>query len=39
MFGGSDNFKGRYFDAMERVGATDLNGRTNEDRSNYFEMV
>ena len=24
MFGGSENLKGRYIDAMERVGATDL---------------
>lgn len=39
MFGGSDNFKGRYIDAMEKVGATDLNGTTNEDRTNYFENV
>jgi zinc protease len=39
MFGGSEHFKGRYIDAMERVGATDLNGTTNEDRTNYFETV
>ena len=39
MFGGSENFKGRYIDAMEKVGATDLNGTTNEDRTNYFENV
>jgi zinc protease len=39
MFGGSENFHGRYIDAMERVGATDLNGTTNEDRTNYFENV
>lgn len=39
MFGGSENFKGRYIDAMERIGATDLNGTTNEDRTNYFENV
>jgi len=24
---------------MEKVGATDLNGTTNEDRTNYFENV
>jgi zinc protease len=36
MFGGSEHFKGRYLDAMERIGATDLNGTTNEDRTNYF---
>ncbi len=39
MFGGSDNFKGRYIDAMEKIGATDLNGTTSEDRTNYFENV
>lgn len=39
MFGGSEHLKGRYIDAMERVGATDLNGTTNEDRTNYFETV
>jgi len=39
MFGGSEHFKERYIDAMERVGATDLNGTTNEDRTNYFETV
>jgi len=39
MFGGSENSKGRYIDAMERIGATDLNGTTNSDRTNYFENV
>ncbi|MFN7995270.1 MAG: pitrilysin family protein [Bryobacteraceae bacterium] len=39
MFGGSENFHGRYIDAMEQVGATDLNGTTNNDRTNYFENV
>ncbi len=39
MFGGSENFHGRYIDAMERIGATDLNGTTNSDRTNYFEDV
>jgi zinc protease len=39
MFGGSEHFKQRYIDAMERLGATDLNGTTNEDRTNYFETV
>jgi len=39
MFGGSENFHGRYIDAMERIGATDLNGTTNNDRTNYFENV
>ena len=39
MFGGSEHFHGRYIDAMERIGATDLNGTTSEDRTNYFETV
>jgi zinc protease len=39
MFGGSENFHGRYIDAMEPVGATDLNGTTNNDRTNFFEDV
>ena len=39
MFGGSEHFTGRYIDAMERVGATNLNGTTSEDRTNYFETV
>jgi zinc protease len=39
MFGGSEHAKGRYIDAMERIGATDLNGTTNPDRTNYFEDV
>ena len=39
MFGGSEHFHGRYIDAMERIGATNLNGTTSEDRTNYFETV
>ncbi len=39
MFGGSENLQGSYIEAMERIGATDLNGTTNEDRTNYFENV
>jgi len=39
MFGGSEHSKGRYIDAMEKIGATDLNGTTNNDRTNYFEDV
>ncbi len=39
MFNGSENFDDDYFQAMERVGATDLNGTTNQDRTNYFENV
>jgi len=39
MFGGSEHAPGRYIDGMERIGATDLNGTTNNDRTNYFENV
>lgn len=39
MFGGSENLKGRYIEGMEKIGATELNGTTNEDRTNYFENV
>jgi len=39
MFSGSDNFNYTYINAMERIGATSLNGTTNNDRTNYFENV
>lgn len=39
MFNGSENANDDYFQAMERVGATDLNGTTNTDRTNYFQNV
>jgi len=39
MFSGSDNFKKTYLNAMEQVGATDLNGTTSQDRTNYFQNV
>lgn len=39
MFGGSEHVPGSYIEAMERIGATDLNGTTSEDRTNYFENV
>lgn len=39
MFGGSEHSQGRYLDGMEKIGATDLNGTTNSDRTNYFENV
>ena len=39
MFNGTENFDDDYFQALERVGATDLNGTTNEDRTNYFQNV
>jgi zinc protease len=39
MFNGSEHFNQDYFQALERFGATDLNGTTNEDRTNYFQNV
>ncbi len=37
MFNGSENFNDDLFKALEKVGATDMNGTTSEDRTNYFE--
>ncbi|MBM3782759.1 MAG: insulinase family protein [Acidobacteria bacterium] len=39
MFNGSKHFNDDYFQALERLGATDLNGTTNNDRTNYFQNV
>lgn len=39
MFNGSENNNQDYFQVMERIGATDLNGTTSEDRTNYFQNV
>lgn len=39
MFNGSENFNTDYFQALEAIGATDLNGTTNNDRTNYFQTV
>jgi predicted Zn-dependent peptidase len=39
MFNGSENFNNDYFQALEAMGATDLNGTTNVDRTNYFQNV
>jgi zinc protease len=39
MFNGSENFNKDYFMAVEPLGATDLNGTTNNDRTNYFQNV
>jgi len=39
MFNGSEHFNDDYFQALEPVGATDLNGTTSEDRTNYFQNV
>ncbi len=39
MFSGSENRKGTYFQPFEVAGATDMNGTTWFDRTNYFETV
>src|SRR5579871_2526996 len=39
MFSGSEDFNHTYINALEKVGATNLNGTTNNDRTNYFENV
>ncbi len=39
MFNGTEHFNDDYFKALEKVGATDLNGTTNKDRTNYFQNV
>jgi zinc protease len=39
MFGGSQHAEGSYIKALETVGATDLNGTTYFDRTNFFENV
>jgi zinc protease len=39
MFNGSENYNDDYFKVMEKIGSTDLNGTTNNDRTNYFENV
>ena len=39
MFQGSEHWQGEYFEPFERAGATDMNGTTNVDRTNYFASV
>jgi zinc protease len=39
MFNGSENYNKDYFEVVERFGATNLNGTTSEDRTNYFQNV
>nr|WP_166211296.1 pitrilysin family protein [Lysobacter telluris] len=39
MFQASENHKGEYFTPFEQAGATDQNGTTNPDRTNFFENV
>jgi zinc protease len=39
MFNGSENYNQDYFGPLQQAGATDLNGTTNRDRTNYFQNV
>jgi zinc protease len=39
MFNGSENYNDDYFKPFDRVGATGMNGTTNQDRTNYFQEV
>ncbi|HNN37451.1 MAG TPA: pitrilysin family protein, partial [Pseudomonadales bacterium] len=39
MFNGSEHHDDEYFKPFERVGATEMNGTTNNDRTNYFQNV
>lgn len=39
MFNGSENAPGDYFQYTKQIGATDLNGTTWLDRTNYFQTV
>src|SRR4028119_1128670 len=39
MFNGSENAPGDYFQPLREIGATDLNGTTSFDRTNYFQNV
>src|SRR5690349_7346901 len=39
MFNGSENSPGDFFEPLQQVGATDYNGTTWFDRTNYFETV
>lgn len=37
MFNGSEHYNDDYFSLMDKIGATNLNGTTSNDRTNYFE--
>ncbi len=39
MFNGSEHYNDDYFKVLEKIGATNLNGTTNRDRTNYFQNV
>ncbi len=39
MFNGSENYNDDWFKPFDRVGATGMNGTTNQDRTNYYQVV
>ena len=39
MFNGSENAPGDFFEYLQQIGATDYNGTTSFDRTNYFQNV
>ncbi|MET1111753.1 MAG: pitrilysin family protein, partial [Allosphingosinicella sp.] len=39
MFNGTENLPGDFFEYLQQVGATDYNGTTSYDRTNYFQTV
>ena len=39
MFNGSEHSNTDFFKITEKLGATDMNGTTNVDRTNYFEKI
>jgi len=39
MFNGTENYNDDYFNVLEPLGATDLNGTTSNDRTNYFQNI
>ena len=39
MFNGTENYDDEWFKPLQEVGATGLNGTTNNDRTNYFQTV
>ncbi len=39
MFNGTENYNDEYFGPFQEVGATNINGTTNSDRTNYYQTV
>ncbi|MDG1996039.1 MAG: pitrilysin family protein [Emcibacteraceae bacterium] len=39
MFNGSENYDGDFFAPLQEIGATNLNGTTSRDRTNYYQTI